>query len=136
MALRTAVPIPSHSPQTVAMRSTPGMKTIPSETGSAAVSSAATIPVPTPTTTIAARMPSAVEGALGLSRNTKRSVAPSAFALCRNGYGKLRTQPAAGGLLVLEGFENVETGRPARRDDRGEDAGQRGEGEEADQGRA
>ena len=64
-ALSTAVPIPSQSPQTVAISSTPGMKTIPSETGSAIVSSAATIPVPIATTTSAARMPSAVEGALG-----------------------------------------------------------------------
>jgi hypothetical protein len=41
------------------------MKTIPSETGSAIDSSAATIPVPIATTTSAARMPSAVDGALG-----------------------------------------------------------------------
>ena len=40
------MPIPIQSPQTVAISSTPGMKTIPSETGSAIVSSAADDPGP------------------------------------------------------------------------------------------
>ena len=69
-ALTTAVPTPIQRPQTVAISSTPGMKTMPSETGSAIDSSAAAIPVPIATTTIAARKPSAVEGALAEKRNT------------------------------------------------------------------
>ena len=70
-ALTTAVPIPIQSPQTVAISSTPGMKTMPSETGSAIVSSAATTPVPIATTTSAASRPRPVEGAFALSRNTR-----------------------------------------------------------------
>ena len=71
MALNTAVPKPSRRPQTVAIRSTPGMKTIPSEAGSAIDSSADVTPAPIATTTSAARIPSPVEGDFALSRNIR-----------------------------------------------------------------
>ena len=70
-ALSTAVASPSRSPQTVAISSTPGMKTIPSEAGSAIDSSADVTPAPIATTTSAATIPRPVEGALALSRNTR-----------------------------------------------------------------